>query len=155
MKWLGYTPYKITYSSENFDYLHQMAVKLIKKGKAYVCDQDKASMSEYRQKCLPSPNRNKPIEQNLKEFEMMRLGLYAEGQVMLRLKIDYESKNPTMRDPVVYRIKYVSHPHVGDKWCIYPCYDFTHGLCDSFENITHSLCTLEFEIRRDLYYWIL
>lgn len=85
----------------------------------------------------------------------MRMGMYKEGEVMLRLKIDYASKNTTLRDPVVYRIKYVSHPHVGDKWCIYPCYDFTHGLCDSLENITHSLCTLEFEIRRDLYYWIL
>lgn len=95
------------------------------------------------------------MEQNLKEFQMMRMGMYKEGEVMLRLKIDYEAKNSTLRDPVVYRIKYVSHPHVGDKWCIYPCYDFTHGLCDSIENITHSLCTLEFEIRRDLYYWIL
>lgn len=104
---------------------------------------------------LPSPNRDKSVEQNLKEFEMMRMGMYKEGEVMLRLKIDYASKNTTLRDPVVYRIKYVSHPHVGDKWCIYPCYDFTHGLCDSIENITHSLCTLEFEIRRDLYYWIL
>jgi glutaminyl-tRNA synthetase len=112
-------------------------------------------MSDYRNRKLASPNRNKSIEQNLKEFEMMRLGMYEEGEVMLRLKIDFESSNTTMRDPVIYRIKYTTHPHVGDKWCIYPCYDFTHCLCDSLENITHSLCTLEFEVRRDLYYWIL
>jgi glutaminyl-tRNA synthetase len=88
-------------------------------------------------------------------FEGMRKGLYAEGEVSLRLKIDYTNDNPTLRDPSIYRIRYTPHPHVGNKWCIYPLYDFTHCLSDSIENITHSLCTLEFEIRRDLYYWIL
>ena len=155
MQWLGYKPFKVTHASEYFERIHEMAVLLIRKGKAYVCDESKTIMSEKRQKMLPSRNREKSVEQNLKEFEMMRLGLFEEGSVMLRLKIDYQSKNPTLRDPVIYRIKYTSHPHVGDKWCIYPCYDFTHCLNDSFENITHSLCTLEFEIRRDLYYWIL
>lgn len=85
----------------------------------------------------------------------MRRGLYEEGRVSLRLKIDPSNNNPTLRDPVIYRIRYVGHPHTGNKWCIYPLYDFTHCINDSLENITHSLCTLEFEIRRELYYWIL
>ena len=83
----------------------------------------------------------------------MRIGFYDEGECCLRAKIDYKHPNPTLRDPPIYRIKYCAHPHVGDKWCIYPLYDFVHSLCDSFEDITHSLCTLEFENRRDLYYW--
>lgn len=83
----------------------------------------------------------------------MRLGLYEEGECCLRLKVNMQHPNPCMRDPVAYRIKYHSHPHVGDKWCIYPTYDYTHSLADSIENITHSLCTLEFEIRREIYYW--
>jgi len=85
----------------------------------------------------------------------MKNGLYEEGEVCLRLKININDPNPTMRDPIAYRIKYSPHPHVGNKWCIYPMYDFTHCICDSIEHVTHSLCTLEFEIRRDLYYWIL
>ncbi len=85
----------------------------------------------------------------------MRLGLWDEGKAVLRAKIDYKSPNTTLRDPAIYRIRYVSHPHAGDKWCIYPLYDYTHPICDSLEGITHSLCTLEFEIRRELYYWYL
>lgn len=85
----------------------------------------------------------------------MKLGLYKEGEYSLRAKIDYKSPNTTLKDPIIYRIRYTPHPHSGDKWCIYPCYDFTHPLCDSVEGITHSCCTLEFEIRRELYYWVL
>jgi len=85
----------------------------------------------------------------------MKLALYKEGEFSLRAKIDYKSPNTTLKDPIIYRIRYTPHPHSGDKWCIYPCYDFTHPICDSVEGITHSCCTLEFEIRRELYYWVL
>ena len=155
VEWLGYTPYKVTHASDNFDQLYAFAVQLIKKDKAFVCQQTKAEMNEYRKSCISSPYRNRPIEESLKMFENMRRGLYEEGKVSLRLKIFPKHVNPTMRDPVAYRIKYTPHPHAKDKWCIYPMYDFTHGICDSLEHITHSLCTLEFEVRRDLYYWVL
>ncbi len=155
VEWLGYTPYKITHASDNFDQLYAFAIELIKKDKAFVCEQTKAEMNEARKAGLPSPYRNRPIETSLKMFDNMRRGVYEEGKVSLRLKIDPKHQNPTMRDPVAYRIKYTPHPHAKDKWCIYPMYDFTHCICDSLEHITHSLCTLEFEIRRDLYYWIL
>lgn len=102
---------------------------------------------------IPSPYRDTPVEDNLHEFELMRLGYYAEGEVALRAKIDYKSDNRTMRDPVIYRVLYSEHPVSGDRWCIYPIYDFAHPLCDSLEWITHSCCTLEFETRRELYYW--
>ena len=131
------------------------AIKLIKEGKAYVWHQSKKEMSEYRDQKRDSPYRNRTVEENLKLFEMMRQGRFEEKECCLRMKIDMTHVNPCMRDPVAYRIKYVPHPHAGDKWCIYPTYDFTHCLCDSLENITHSLCTLEFEIRRDSYYWLL
>ena len=153
--WLGYKPWKITHASSYFDQLYQFAVELIKKDKAFICEQEKNEMREYRKAGKPSPYRNRPIEESLRIFDEMRRGLYEEGSVSLRLKIDPTHKNPTMRDPVAYRIKYTAHPHVGDKWCIYPVYDFTHCINDSLENITHSLCTLEFEVRRELYYWIL
>lgn len=155
VKWLGYEPYKTTYSSEYFDKIYEIAIKLIKKGKAYVCNQSKEEMSQYRDQKRDSPYRNRTVEENLKLFEMMRQGRFEEKECCLRMKIDMKHPNPCMRDPVAYRIKYVPHPHCGDKWCIYPTYDFTHCLVDSFENITHSLCTLEFEIRRDSYYWLL
>ena len=155
VEWLGYTPWKVTHASDNFDHLYNFAVQLIKKDKAFVCEQTKAEINEFRSKSLPSPHRNRPVEESLRMFENMRRGMYEEGKVSLRLKIDYKHVNPTMRDPVAYRIKYTPHPHAKDKWCIYPMYDFTHGICDSLEHITHSLCTLEFEIRRDLYYWVL
>lgn len=95
------------------------------------------------------------MEENLRLFEEMKMGLHEEGKLSLRLKIDAGHENPTLRDPHIYRIRYTSHPHCGDKWCIYPLYDFTHCICDSLERVTHSFCSLEFEIRRDLYYWIL
>ena len=153
--WLGYKPWKITHASGYFDELYNFAVELIKKDKAFICEQEKTEMREYRKAGKPSPYRNRPIEESLRIFDEMRRGFYEEGKVSLRLKIDPSHKNSTMRDPVAYRIKYTAHPHVGDKWCIYPVYDFTHCINDSLENITHSLCTLEFEIRRELYYWIL
>ena len=104
---------------------------------------------------LPGRNRNASVQTNLALFENMKLGLYAEGQYTLRLKMDLESTNPNMYDLVAYRIKYTPHPHIGSGWCIYPAYDYTHGICDSLEDIDYSICTLEFETRREPYYWIL
>ena len=104
---------------------------------------------------VDSPWRDATVDENLERFEKMRTGRFAQGECCLRVKIDMKSVNPNMRDFVAYRIRFVSHPHAGDKWCIYPTYDFTHCLCDSLENITHSLCTLEFENRRESYYWLL
>jgi len=135
--------------------LYEYAIVLIKKGKAFACSMTPEQNHEFRRQGKPSPFRNRPIEENLKIFEGMRKGLYEEGEVCLKLKIDYKHDNANMRDPPCYRIRYTPHPHCGDKWCIYPLYDYTHGISDSIEGITHSLCTLEFEIRRDLYYWIL
>lgn len=103
----------------------------------------------------PSPYRDTSIEETLKIFEGMRMGLYKENEVCLRAKVDYTHPNPTLRDPAIYRIRYTPHPHAGNKWCIYPLYDFTHCTCDSIEGISHSCCTLEFEIRREIYYWFL
>jgi glutaminyl-tRNA synthetase len=147
--WLGHKPYDITYSSAYFPLLYELAVELIKRGKAYVCHQTQAQIKEYRKKKNqqePSPWRNRTVEENLVEFENMRKGKYAEGEATLRMKIDITNTNPCMWDPVAYRIKYEPHPHVKDKWCIYPSYDYTHCLVDSIENITNSCCTLEFEV---------
>lgn len=155
VKWLGYEPYKITYASDNFDFLYECAIELIKKGKAYVCNLPKEKVKEDREKMIDSPYRNRSVEENLDLFDKMKNGKFTEKEACLRLKIDMKHPNTTLRDPIIYRIKFVTHPHVGDKWCIYPIYDFTHCISDSLENITHSLCTLEFEVRRDLYYWIL
>lgn len=155
VRWLGYEPWKITHASDHFQTLYNCAVELIKKDKAFICHQSGDEMHEFRRAGRESPFRNRPIEDSLRIFDEMRRGLWEEGSACLRLKIDMNHKNTTMRDPVAYRIKFVPHPHVGDKWCIYPIYDFTHCINDSLENITHSLCTLEFEIRRDLYYWTL
>ena len=155
VNWLGYKPWKVTFASDYLQQLYEIAIKLIKKGLAYVDDLSKEQISEYRDKKRDSPYRNRTIEENLKLFNMMKQGRFEEKQCCLRMKIDMQHTNPCMRDPVAYRIKYVPHPHAGSDWCIYPTYDFTHCLNDSLENITHSLCTLEFEIRRDSYYWLL
>eukprot|EP01027_Heterolobosea_sp_BB2_P003525 GEZU01005333.1.p1 GENE.GEZU01005333.1~~GEZU01005333.1.p1 ORF type:complete len:795 (+),score=372.73 GEZU01005333.1:80-2464(+) len=155
VRWLGWEPFKITYSSDYFDKLYEFAVELIKKGLAYVDHQTPEEMSKYREQMMDSPWRDRPVEENLKLFEDMRKGKFAEGAATLRLKMDMKSPNYTMRDLVAYRIKYTPHPKVGDKWCIFPSYDYTHCIVDSLEHITHSLCTLEFEVRRDPYYWIL
>lgn len=112
-----------------------------------------AEISESRKQRAPSPWRDRPIEESLKIFEDMRRGLVDEGQATLRMKMDHKNENYNMFDLIAYRVKFVPHPHVGDKWCIYPSYDFTHCLVDSLEQITHSLCTLEFESRRASYYW--
>ena len=155
VNWLGYKPWKVTFASDYLQQLYEIAIKLIKKGLAYVDDLSKEQISEYREKKRDSPYRNRTVEENLKLFNMMKQGRFEEKECCLRLKIDMQHTNPCMRDPVAYRIKYVPHPHAGSDWCIYPTYDFTHCLNDSLENITHSLCTLEFEIRRDSYYWLL
>eukprot|EP00741_Cyanophora_paradoxa_P010732 tig00020538_g10374.t1 len=153
--WMGWKPAKVTYSSDYFGELYDLAVELIKRGKAYVDHQTPEEMSSYRDKKMNSPWRDRSVEENLKLFEDMRKGKFGEGQVTLRMKGDMTHPNPCMRDLVAYRVKLCPHPHSGDKWCIYPSYDYTHCLVDSLENITHSLCTLEFEIRRDTYYWLL
>lgn len=151
--WMGYKPKNVLFASDYFDQIYEAAVELIKQGKAFVCKLSKEDSKKKREAGEPSPFRDLPVEESLAEFDLMKSGYYAEGEACLRAKIDYNSKNPNMRDPVIYRIKYVPHPHVGDKWCIYPLYDFVHSISDSIENITHSLCTLEFENRRELYYW--
>ena len=153
--WLGWKPAKITYSSDYFDQLHALAVKLIETGNAYVCHQTGDEIKASREKREPSPWRDRPKEESLKLFEDMRKGLVDEGTATLRMRQDHKNDNYNMFDLIAYRIKFVPHPKAGDKWCIYPSYDFTHCIVDSLENITHSLCTLEFETRRASYYWLL
>lgn len=155
VSWLGWTPWKITYSSDYFDQLYELAVRLIKSGHAYVCHQTAEEIKEYRERREGSPWRERPIEESLMWFENMRRGLVDEGKATLRMKMDPKNENFNMFDLIAYRIKFAEHPHAGDKWCIYPSYDFTHCLVDSLENITHSMCTLEFETRRASYYWLL
>lgn len=153
--WLGYKPFKITFASDYFQELYDLACELIRKGKAYVCHSSKAEIAEQRNQMKNSPYRDRSVEENLQLFEQMRKGRFAENECCLRVKIDMQHVNPNMRDFVAYRIRYVPHPHAGDKWCIYPTYDYTHCINDSLEHITHSLCTLEFENRRESYYWLL
>lgn len=149
VQWLGYKPYKITYSSDYFDQLHNWAVELIKMGHAYVCHQTVEEMRGINP--LPSPWRDRPIEESLALFEDMKNGKIDEGGATLRMKTTLEEGK---MDPVAYRIKFVPHHRTGSKWCIYPTYDYTHCLCDSIEHITHSLCTKEFQSRRSSYYWL-
>ncbi|EGG25298.1 glutamine-tRNA ligase [Cavenderia fasciculata] len=155
VKWLGHEPCEITYSSQYFDELYNLAIELIKRGHAYVCHQTAGEIKEGREKMLDSPWRNRSVEENLKLFEDMKDGKYEEGKAILRMKGDMKHANPCMRDLIAYRIKYHAHPVSGDKWVIYPSYDYTHCLVDSLENITHSLCTLEFEVRRLSYNWLI
>lgn len=155
VSWLGYKPWKITHSSDYFQELYDIAVKLIKDGKAYVCHQTADEIKLYRNEKRNSPYRDRSVEENLALFEQMREGRFEEGKATLRVKMDMQHENPNMRDFIAYRIRFVDHPMTGDKWCIYPSYDYTHCLVDSIENITHSLCTLEFEIRRESYYQLL
>uniref|UniRef100_A0A2K6WLB3 Probable glutamine--tRNA ligase n=1 Tax=Onchocerca volvulus TaxID=6282 RepID=A0A2K6WLB3_ONCVO len=147
--WLGYKPYKITYSSDYFDQLYQWAIVLIKKNLAYVCHQAVEEIRGFE--VTMSPWRNRSVEESLQLFEDMRRGKFNEGEATLRLKITLEEGKV---DPIAYRIKYLPHHRTGNKWCIYPTYDYTHCLCDSLENITHSLCTKEFQSRRSSYYWL-
>eukprot|EP00178_Gracilaria_changii_P003504 TRINITY_DN151_c0_g2_i12.p1 TRINITY_DN151_c0_g2~~TRINITY_DN151_c0_g2_i12.p1 ORF type:complete len:784 (+),score=125.94 TRINITY_DN151_c0_g2_i12:2967-5318(+) len=155
VKWMGHEPVRITYSSDYFEELYNLAVELIKRGKAYVCHQTGDEISKGRKDGAASPWRDRSVDENVRLFEDMRKGKYAEGDATLRMKIDMNHPNLVMRDPVAYRVIHAPHPHVGDKWCVYPSYDYTHCIVDSLEWITHSLCTLEFEIRRDSYYWLL
>jgi len=160
VKWLGFDwGEKEYYASDYFDYMYEMAIKLIKKGKAYVCHLSPEKMREYRG-TLTEPGKNSPyrdrsIEENLELFEKMRKGEFEEGEAVLRAKIDMASPNINLRDPVMYRIIKKPHHRTGDKWCIYPSYDWAHGLEDSIEGVTHSICTLEFEDHRPLYDWFL
>ncbi len=160
IKWLGLDwGNRLYHASDYFEQIYAYAVKLIEKGKAYVCDLDLEKIREYRgtikEQGKESPYRNRSIEENLDLFERMRNGEFEEGACVLRAKINMMSPNMIMRDPIIYRIRKESHYRTGDKWCIYPLYDFTHCLSDSIEEITHSICTLEFETRRELYDWFL
>ncbi len=160
VRWLGFKwDGEVRYSSNYFDQLHRYAVELIEKGLAYVCFLNADETREYRgtlkQPGKNSPYRDSSIEENLALFEKMRLGEFAEGECALRAKIDMASPFMCMRDPVIYRIRFAHHHQTGDKWCIYPMYDFTHCISDAIENITHSLCTLEFQDNRRLYDWVL
>lgn len=160
IKWLGYDyGEKALFTSDYFDTLYEYAIKLIKKGKAYVDHQSAEEISAGKTNPtipgIESPYRNNSVEQNLEEFEKMRAGEYAEGSCVLRAKIDMTSPNMHMRDPIIYRIKKVAHHRTGDKWCIYPNYDFAHGQSDSIENVTYSLCTLEFRDHKPLYDWLI
>lgn len=149
VNWLGYKPYKVTHSSDYFDQLYEWAVKLIGKGLAYVCHQTADEMKGFNPE--PSPWRDRPIEESLQLFQDMKNGKIDEGAATLRMKITLEEGK---MDPVAYRVRFIPHHRTKDKWCIYPTYDYTHCLCDSIENITHSLCTKEFQSRRSSYYWL-
>jgi glutaminyl-tRNA synthetase len=160
IRWLGFDwEDREFYASDYFEQLYEYAVKLIKKGKAYVCDLNSDEIREYRgtltEPGIDSPYRNRSVEENLDLFERMRSGEFSDGERTLRAKIDMASPNLNMRDPVMYRIRRAAHYRQGDKWCIYPMYDFTHGQNDSIEGITHSLCSLEYEDHRPLYDWYL
>jgi len=160
VRWLGFAwAGREFFASDYFEQLYQYAVQLIKAGKAYVCSLSTDEIREYRgtltQPGKESPYRNRPIEESLDLFERMRAGEFADGAHVLRARIDMASPNLNMRDPVLYRIKQIPHYRTGDRWCIYPMYDFAHCLSDAIEGITHSLCTLEFENNRPLYDWIL
>jgi glutaminyl-tRNA synthetase len=143
------------YASDYFDQIHEYAVALVKKGKAYVCDLTPEETDEYRRQARESPYRNRSMEENLDLFTRMKNGEFPDGKRSLRAKIDVASPNVWMRDPLLYRIRHAEHHHTGPKWCIYPMYDFAHCLSDYIEGITHSICTLEFEVHRPLYDWIL
>ena len=149
VEWLGYKPYKVTHSSDYFQELYDMAVELIRRNLAYVCHQKVEEIKGHNPP--PSPWRNRPNEESLHLFEDMKKGKIDEGAATLRMKITLEDGK---QDPVAYRIKFTPHHRTGDKWCIYPTYDYTHCLCDSLEDITHSLCTKEFQSRRSSYYWL-
>jgi glutaminyl-tRNA synthetase len=157
IEWLGYKPANVLFGSDYFEATYELAVKLIKKGLAYVCDLSADDMREYRGTLTSpgkeSPYRNRSIEENLKLFEDMKNGKFKDGERTLRAKIDMSSPNINMRDPVIYRIIHIEHHNTGNDWCIYPMYDFAHPLQDAFEGVTHSLCSLEYDDHRILYDW--
>ena len=159
IKWLGADwEDRLFFASNYFDQMYEAAVKLIKKGKAYVCDLTPEQIREYRgtltEPGKESPYRNRSIEENLELFEAMKDGKYADGEKVLRAKIDMASPNINMRDPIIYRVAHMTHHNTGDKGCIYPMYDFAHPIEDAIEGVTHSICTLEFEDHRPLYDWV-
>lgn len=159
IKWLGFSWEKECYASDYFEQLYAWAEQLIEQGLAYVDDESQEEISAHRgtvdKPGTPSPCRDRSVEENLRLFREMRDGKYADGEKVLRAKIDLASPNMLLRDPLMYRIKHAHHHRTGDKWCIYPMYDFAHGQCDSIENITHSICTLEFDVHRPLYDWFI
>ena len=159
IKWLGADwEDRLFFASNYFEQMYEAAVKLIKKGKAYVCDLSSDEIREYRG-TLKEPGKNSPyrdrsVEENLELFENMKNGVYKDGEKVLRAKIDMASPNINMRDPIIYRVAHMTHHNTGDKWCIYPMYDFAHPIEDAIEGVTHSICTLEFEDHRPLYDWV-
>ena len=159
IQWLGADwEDRLFFASDYFPQMYEAAVKLIKKGKAYVCDLSAEEIREYRgtltEPGKDSPYRNRSVEENLELFENMKNGVYGDGEKVLRAKIDMSSPNMNIRDPVIYRVAHMTHHNTGDKWCIYPMYDFAHPIEDAIEGITHSICTLEFEDHRPLYDWV-
>ncbi len=158
IRWLGFTWDEETYASDYFEQIYEFALKLIADGKAFVCDMSAAEISASRGSLTEggkeSPWRNRSVEENLRLFREMRAGKYADGEKCLRAKIDMASPNINLRDPVIYRILRQPHHRTGDKWCIYPMYDYAHPICDYLQGVTHSLCTLEFEDHRPLYDWV-
>ena len=159
IQWLGFEWAKECYASDYFDQLYEWAEQMIERGQAYVDDQTLEEMRENRgtvdKPGKDSPWRDRSVEENLRLFREMKAGKYADGEKVLRAKIDMAHPNMMFRDPILYRIKHAHHHRTGDKWCIYPMYDFTHGQCDSIEHITHSICTLEFDVHRPLYDWFI
>lgn len=159
IKWLGFEWDNVYYASDYFPVIYDCAIKLIKKGKAFVCDLTPDEMREYRgtlkEPGKESPYRNRSIEENLDLFERMTKGEFETGSKVLRAKIDMASGNLNMRDPIIYRVLKATHHRTGDKWCVYPMYDFAHPISDAAEGVTHSLCSLEFEDHRPLYDWVL
>lgn len=159
IRWLGADwEDRLYFASDYFDQMYDCAIRLIEKGKAYVCDLSAEEIRAYRgtltEAGKDSPYRDRTVEENLRLFEEMRSGVYQDGEKVLRAKIDMASPNINMRDPVIYRVAHMSHHRTGDKWCIYPMYDFAHPIEDAIEGITHSICTLEFEDHRPLYDWV-
>ena len=159
LAWLGFSWGALTHASDYFEQIYQYAVDLISNGKAYVCSLDAEQMRISRGTLMEpgtnSPYRDRSVEENLDLFQRMRAGEFADGEHIVRLKIDMASPNINLRDPAIYRIRHIAHQRTGDAWCIYPMYDFTHCICDALEGISHSLCTLEFEDHRPLYDWVL
>ncbi|KAJ3331045.1 hypothetical protein HDU76_004212 [Blyttiomyces sp. JEL0837] len=159
VQWLGFKPHAVTYSSDHFQRLYDLAVDLVRRDKAYVCHCTAEEINAGRGGESKGPrsecvHRNRPISESLREFERMKDGEYAEGEAILRMKMDMFNPNPQFWDLIAYRVKYSHHYRTGDDWCVYPTYDYTHCLCDSFEDITHSLCTTEFQLSRESYYWL-
>ena len=159
VEWLGFKPYKITYSSDYFQQLFDLAVKLTKKGLAYACSCTPEEIHAQRGGDEKGPrfacqHRDRPVDESLREFEKMKNGEYKEGEMTLRMKMDLDNPSPLFWDLVAYRILDTPHHRTGSQWKIYPTYDFTHCLVDSMENITHSLCTTEFRMARESYYWL-